>query len=96
VVQLGLGPESLLPLLGAYLIFIAVFWYLIIASPFLGLVPAGSIPSVFTRPAAAARAPANLSSAVLGPLPERPTQGAGGASPLQRSATTSAPSTPLQ
>jgi len=33
VAQVRSGPEQLLPLLGAYVIFIAVFWFLVVASP---------------------------------------------------------------
>ena len=93
------GPEPLLPLLGVYLIFIAVFWYLIVASPMFGLGLPSSIPSAMSGPAVSSAAHptvVSLSSLVLTPQLANPNQGAAGGTEWRHSALDPESSSPAQ
>jgi len=89
VAQIHPRPVSLLPLLGAYAIFIAVFWYLVIASPTLGLGLAGpsTLPIRHLATSLSAHpSEVTLSSLVLGPQMAKPSQVASGRAPSKSSA----------
>jgi hypothetical protein len=89
-----LDHEPLPALLGTYLIFIAVFWYLLVAAPF-GPALAGATPAVPIALAPAGLAPplvaVDLSGSFLTPTLTRPAVSSGAITDWQHSAAGATP-----